>query len=302
MMCPGKLDAGIGQETGGGHRPRAENDVAHSGREITLDGVVVPDPAPDLDVDVRELGDESTDDLRIPGRALDRPIEIHEVQAPRPRIHPAPGGGPRIVLELPSRPSMRPWRSRTHLPSLMSIAGIRSISEPRPSSFPLPASTSSGTRRGPVPIRSASSSAARTMRSSMAADASATASSATSNTSSSCTCMIIRNSRLAPGGPLVQRHHGPLDDVGRRTLHRCVDRGAFGVLPAGRIARLDLGKIQAPPEHGLDVAPVARPLPRLLHVRPHSRIAIEVEVDIGLAPPRARSRAGARVRRRTSRR
>ena len=74
-------------------------DVANAGREIALDGVVVADPAPDLDVDVRELGDELADDSGVPGRPLDRPVQIHQVQAPRPRVHPAPGGIARVVLE-----------------------------------------------------------------------------------------------------------------------------------------------------------------------------------------------------------
>jgi hypothetical protein len=43
--------------------------------------------------------------------------------------------------------------------------------------------------------------------------------------------------------PTVYADHRPLDDIGRRALHRRIDGGAFGVLPAAGIARVDLGQV-----------------------------------------------------------
>ena len=47
----------------------------------------------------------------------------------------------------------------------------------------------------------------------------------------------------ALGVPTVYADHRPLDDIGRRALHRRIDGGAFGILPAAGIARVDLGQV-----------------------------------------------------------
>jgi hypothetical protein len=57
--------------------------------------------------------------------------------------------------------------------------------------------------------------------------------------------------------------HRALDDVGGGALHRRIDRGAFGVLAALAVARLDLGEIKAAAEQGLDIDPARGALARL---------------------------------------
>jgi hypothetical protein len=54
--------------------------------------------------------------------------------------------------------------------------------------------------------------------------------------------------------PGVDLDHGALDDVGRRALHRRVDRRPFGGLATLRVARANLVGPQAPAEQGFDVA------------------------------------------------
>ncbi len=82
--------------------------------------------------------------------------------------------------------------------------------------------------------------------------------------------------------PGLHRQHGPLDDVGGGALHGGVDGGALGVLAPLRVARLDLGQVQAPAEHGLDVAALMGQAPGLLHVVVHAGVAPEVQVDVVL--------------------
>ena len=44
--------------------------------------------------------------------------------------------------------------------------------------------------------------------------------------------MISLRAKLFPFQPVMHRDHRQLDDVGRRALHRRIDRGTFGSLPA----------------------------------------------------------------------
>ena len=161
----------------------------------------------------------------------------------------------------------------------------RALSAPRPSSARCRHRPCSGTR----------SAAAPTMRSRTAAVTSATAASGTSSTSSSCTCMMRRAGACARVAPGIHGDHGALDDVGRRALHGRVDGAALGVLLQLRVARADVGQIEPPPEHGLDVALRSRACARVsVHVALHAGIAREIELDVLLRGAARRCRAVAR--------
>src|SRR5690606_3050572 len=82
--------------------------------------------------------------------------------------------------------------------------------------------------------------------------------------------------------PAVDADHRPLDDVGRRPLHRGVDGRALGVLAPLVVACLDIRDVETPPEHRLHITLFARPLTGLVHVALYAGIAGEVGVDIAL--------------------
>ena len=79
--------------------------------------------------------------------------------------------------------------------------------------------------------------------------------------------------------PLVHGDHCELDEVGRRALHRRVDRGALGARAARAAAAVDVGQREPTPEDRLDVALGACRFARLLHVVRHTGIAREILVD-----------------------
>ncbi len=76
--------------------------------------------------------------------------------------------------------------------------------------------------------------------------------------------------------------HCTLDDVGSAPLHRRVDRRSLRRLPALRLAGLEVGKIQAPTEKGLDIAPLVRAPAGFFHVSAHAGITLEVAFDVAL--------------------
>src|SRR5579859_646077 len=74
--------------------------------------------------------------------------------------------------------------------------------------------------------------------------------------------------------------HCQLDQVGRRALHRRVDRGTLRTLAARRIARLDLGQIKPAPEDRLDIAEVACSFARTLHVVLYPGVTQEIALHV----------------------
>src|SRR5207342_2635613 len=80
--------------------------------------------------------------------------------------------------------------------------------------------------------------------------------------------------------PAVDVDHRALDDVGGSALHRRVDRRAFGTGAQALVARVDVVQVQAPPEHGFDVAALTRLFARALHEFAHAGIAREVQRDV----------------------
>ena len=76
--------------------------------------------------------------------------------------------------------------------------------------------------------------------------------------------------------------HRALDDIGGRTLHRCVDRTAFSILPALPVSVIDLWQIEAPAKFGFHKAVLPGFLPDVVHELLHARISVEVEIDVFL--------------------
>jgi hypothetical protein len=71
----------------------------------------------------------------------------------------------------------------------------------------------------------------------------------------------------------VDPQHRDLDDVGRGTLHRRVDRDALGGLPDLAVAAEDVRQIPPAVEEGRDVPLPARELRGLPHILGHRRIS-----------------------------
>ena len=82
--------------------------------------------------------------------------------------------------------------------------------------------------------------------------------------------------------PVVYFYHRALDDVRCGSLHRCIDRAAFGILASRRVARINLGKVKPPAENGFHIPLFARQFTRVVHERLDARIAVEIQVDIFL--------------------
>ena len=80
----------------------------------------------------------------------------------------------------------------------------------------------------------------------------------------------------------MHRDHGALDDVSRRSLHRRVDCAALCVLTPLRVAGIDFGEVQAPPEDGFDEPLLARDRTDIVHVLLDARVAVEIQVDVFL--------------------
>ena len=80
--------------------------------------------------------------------------------------------------------------------------------------------------------------------------------------------------------PALHRDHRQLDQIGRRALHRRIDRGAFGAGTARTVRRIDLRQPQAAAEHGLHVAARLGRQARFVHVLLHAREARKVAVDV----------------------
>jgi hypothetical protein len=66
--------------------------------------------------------------------------------------------------------------------------------------------------------------------------------------------------------PALHDDHRRLDQIGRRSLHRRVDRCAFGALATAGLAGADFGQPQATAENGFDIALCPWPSSRVLHV------------------------------------
>src|SRR3546814_13385750 len=82
--------------------------------------------------------------------------------------------------------------------------------------------------------------------------------------------------------PRIDGHHRALDDVGRRALHRRVDRRALGPGALALGALLDVLQVQAAAEHGFDVAALARFVAGALHEIAYARVAPDVQRDVVL--------------------
>ena len=70
--------------------------------------------------------------------------------------------------------------------------------------------------------------------------------------------MIIVVRALLRVERVLHRDHRQLDQVGRRALHRRVDRLALGAGAARAVAAVDLGQVDAAAEQRLDIAAFAR--------------------------------------------
>jgi len=73
----------------------------------------------------------------------------------------------------------------------------------------------------------------------------------TSKTSSSCTCRTILVASRSRARRAEDAHHGDLDDVRRRALHRIVDGVALGVAADRAVLAVDFGTAQRRPSRVL---------------------------------------------------
>mmetsp|Transcript_6310 Transcript_6310/g.25573 ORF Transcript_6310/g.25573 Transcript_6310/m.25573 type:complete len:366 (-) Transcript_6310:1389-2486(-) len=92
--------AGVLQEAGVLDRGGADDHVAQAVVQVALDGVEVTDAAAELDRDlVADLLDDGLDGWLVHRLAGEGAVQVHQMQAARPCIEPAPGHGGGILAE-----------------------------------------------------------------------------------------------------------------------------------------------------------------------------------------------------------
>ena len=152
-----------------------------------------------------------------------------------------------------ARPGVRSERLR-ELQGHLRRAGDRVVSAPSPSS---------GRRRHRRPAAPKASATPVIRCGSSLPDARRARAPGTSSTSSSWTCSTSFVASRSRADPVAHGDHRELDEIGRRALHRRIDRRALGAGAARSAAGVDVGQPQPPSEHRFDIAVLAREFARL---------------------------------------